>query len=559
MTTQIQTPAIQVIPAPSKYQKDVLAFVERYSAKNLFVKAVAGAGKTTVLRQLARKLQELAGNRRVLFVAFNKIIADGLKVKLAADGCSNIDCSTIHAFGMKALQRAYTDYQQAQAMKARKAGKPVPSAPKWQEVDKEKYSVLCADVMAPYESQLIEFNEALNGLKRLVNYAQLTLTDPKNEDALRDLVFHYNLEIEVADTFVWDIIWTSVSPVLDLGKKVWIEKGIVDFNDMVYLTARLKEVKVPLYDDVMVDESQDLNRAQLAVIRKAGKRFIMVGDPRQAIYGFSGADTDSVNEIVAALDCTVLPLSICYRCPKWVARLAAQVVPQIEASETAEEGHVERIELERFRAQVADRENIVLCRTTAPLVAECLRLIREGIKARVRGRDLGRGLVAIVKKIKKTYKGVSMDTIEHYLQEYASRQRAVLEGKKDAEEKIAALNDRIETVQAFIEGYIIDQANGTIDGFYEYVNSKFSDDENGAVILSTVHRAKGLEFDNVYILKGEQMPHKMAKADWQIEQEMNLLYVAITRTKKNLYFVGIVPASLNIEAARAETVLALAS
>src|SRR5260221_14391107 len=114
MTTQIQTPAIQVIPAPSKYQKDVLAFVERYSAKNLFVKAVAGAGKTTVLRQVARKLQELAGNPRVLFVAFKKIIADGLKVNLAADGCPNNDYSPLHAFGLKALHRAYNDYQPPQ-------------------------------------------------------------------------------------------------------------------------------------------------------------------------------------------------------------------------------------------------------------------------------------------------------------------------------------------------------------------------------------------------------------------------------------------------------------
>jgi superfamily I DNA/RNA helicase len=64
----------------------------------------------------------------------------------------------------------------------------------------------------------------------------------------------------------------------------------------------------------------------------------------------------------------------------------------------------------------------------------------------------------------------------------------------------------------------------------------FSDDKS-AVTLSTVHKAKGLEADNVYILRPELMPHPMAKTPEAIAQESNIEYVAVTRTKNKLVFV----------------------
>src|SRR5262249_55889188 len=57
------------------------------------------------------------------------------------------------------------------------------------------------------------------------------------------------------------------------------------------------------------------------------------------------------------------------------------------------------------------------------------------------------------------------------------------------------------------------------------------------LIFSTVHKAKGLEFDTVYILKSELMPHPAAKRGWQLDQEYNIIYVALTRAKQRLYFL----------------------
>lgn len=71
----------------------------------------------------------------------------------------------------------------------------------------------------------------------------------------------------------------------------------------------------------------------------------------------------------------------------------------------------------------------------------------------------------------------------------------------------------------------------------EHINSIFGI-QNDGIMLSTIHKAKGLEADNVYILCRSSMPSKLAVSDWEIEQEKNLIYVAITRPKQKLGFIS---------------------
>ena len=72
------------------------------------------------------------------------------------------------------------------------------------------------------------------------------------------------------------------------------------------------------------------------------------------------------------------------------------------------------------------------------------------------------------------------------------------------------------------------------------IEEVFSDDRNGGGIkLSSIHRAKGLEADRVFFLKTEEAPcpHPLAKSKWQRDQELNLLYVGITRAKMELVWI----------------------
>jgi DNA helicase II / ATP-dependent DNA helicase PcrA len=91
-----------------------------------------------------------------------------------------------------------------------------------------------------------------------------------------------------------------------------------------------------------------------------------------------------------------MPLSINYRCSKAVVRHAQTMVPEIEAWENAPEGSV--MTLEEFKVTDFLPTDAIICRVNAPNVALYYRLIAAGIPYQVLGRDIGRGLVALVKK-----------------------------------------------------------------------------------------------------------------------------------------------------------------
>jgi len=70
------------------------------------------------------------------------------------------------------------------------------------------------------------------------------------------------------------------------------------------------------------------------------------------------------------------------------------------------------------------------------------------------------------------------------------------------------------------------------------IDALFSDNRDGSVLtLATVHKSKGLEWDRVFILDPKLMPSKYARQQWQLDQETNIHYVAITRARQELYYI----------------------
>ena len=98
----------------------------------------------------------------------------------------------------------------------------------------------------------------------------------------------------------------------------------IDFDDMLWLPVQLR-LDFPASDWVFIDEAQDTNAIQLVILnalRSPATRYVFVGDPHQAIYGFRGAGTNSVDTIKSVFETINLPLSFTYRCPKAVVREA---------------------------------------------------------------------------------------------------------------------------------------------------------------------------------------------------------------------------------------------
>lgn len=505
----------------SSYQQAIFDAI-RYGDGNLMIRAVAGSGKTTTIVQGATCLPQ---GSRAVFLAFNKHIVDELKRRLP----SSVDCMTIHSLGMKAC------------------GKGTRAKLK---VDGYKY----ADIIDAAVALEQTVPPAMHGVfaktvNQLVNIGRLTLTDFRSRESIDETVAHYDMDADLAEaadamkvSFDWliDMAVDVARRALRQGLEAYEQGGLIDFTDMLYLPV-IKGLPVWRYDVVMVDEAQDLSRAQLEIVLRAagGGRIVAVADEFQAIQGFAGADNNSYRAIVERTGAKELPLSVCYRCPTSHIALAQAIVPHIEAAPGAVEGTVETIDMERFAA-MPHRGDLIICRVNAPLIGAALRLIAAGIPARIRGGSIGKALARFAEDADKIKVDEAVEAkgwrvaFAERLERLVFIRTEMLTRRKHTEAAMEALRDQADCLSVYLQG------NPTIGSTQELingVNSLFAD-EGAAVWLSSIHRAKGLEAERVFVLHPEKMALKWKnQLPWQAQQEENLRYVGLTRAKKDLYFV----------------------
>lgn len=483
---------------PSNYQQAVFDWIEQGQG-NLIINAVAGSGKTSTLVEAARRIQ--GGG---LFLAFNKHIADELKSRLEGTG---MIAKTIHSIGNQ--------------MVGAKLGKGI-------KVIGNKYRKLADDTLINQPLGEEEEEAVTKSLRKIVDLARLTLTNPRDEDALTDLCAHFNI-------LPHGLVFNLLPTILERGKRMAEQEKVIDYADMIWLPQEW-HLTTSQVKWVMVDECQDLNAAQLEIALKCcalGGRMVFVGDRRQSIMGFSGADNESFDKIKTRTQATELPLSLCYRCPPNHIALAANIVPQIEAVPGRAEG-VLAYHLDDELFKLVQEGDLVMCRTTAPLVGACIKLIENKVPARVKGKDIGSDLVELLKKVQKRFSGMfHYSNLTHHLDIYQQEQVYKLASKEGNEAKIESLIDRLSALQVCAENF--DAKN--IDEFAKELEELFSDDR-AAVTLCTVHRTKGLEADRIIIIHPEKLPMTwLNQQAWEYEQETNLTYVALTRAKKELHIV----------------------
>lgn len=498
----------------SGYQNDIFSFGENGRGHGV-VEAAAGSGKTSTLVELARRLSAKNPSANIIFLAFNKHIADELSTRLAG---TNASARTIHSVGNSAVTGS--------------VGRTT--------IDARKYNTLAQEwvekniLRFPEDERKDAAAEVPGVLVKLVNFARLTLVDAKDFAALDAMCLHFDIEVAYPS-----LLFGALPTILEQGKDAARNKKIIDFTDMIWLPVALN-LNLQKFDFILCDESQDLSACQLELVMKMCKpdsRVVFVGDRNQSILGFAGADNLSVNKIISRTNATTLPLSICYRCPASHIRLAQMVVPSIEARPNAPEGEVIFADKEGDLQKMVQAGDLIICRLTAPLIKECIKLIKDKVSARVRGRDIGKDLVSLLKKVGKM-QGFSYDKVVAFLESYRAQQEDFLRQKKADESMIESLNDRVSCLQVCAESFLdaksISQLSAEIEALF--------DDNRPAVWLSTIHRAKGLEADRVFILKPEKLPLRWKNQQaWSYEQEKNLLYVALTRAKKTLVFLGDLP------------------
>ncbi len=497
---------------PSSFQEAIFRFVQSGSGHGVIM-ATAGSGKSTTLVEVANRLP---ADVSACFLAFNASAAKQLKDRLP----EHVTARTVHALALKTLSAA---------AKGRK----------FAAVQPRKYHDLVRSRLhnteAHYRVSPETAAQAVHYLRELTHYARVNLAQEEDPGVLYRLAQTYGFRAPDHPKLVVDL-HAQLWGILRDGVALTLI-GAYDFTDMIYAPVVAGHSPAQHFDLVCVDEAQDLSPMQLAFIRRLPSptgRLLFVGDANQAIYGFAGADTRAMNRIIEQTEATVLPLSVTYRCPKKHVRFARRFAPDIQAAPNAAEGQITAI-TERSLFKHVTPGDLVLCRINAPLVETCLQLIQRRIPAQVLGRDVAGKLLTDAKLVFKA----GLEDWKAKLNRFESREVASVARSNLPQDVIERVIYRREDELACLRALTKDAIRGgvtTLRGLTARIDSLFGD-ADGVVTLSTVHKAKGKEAENVFILLPHLMPLPHAETPGERDAEDCVRFVAVTRSKNKLVFV----------------------
>lgn len=466
----------------------------RSGTGHLVVQARAGTGKTTTIVEAFKHAPEA----KICYCVFNKKNQIEAQNKVTD---SRVQVKTLHALGYAFIRQMWPNVRP--------------------DGDVERDRVLATTKVALP-------NDVIRAVCRLVSFAKNLTINPTVSDLI-DIALERGVdageenELRENGAFTVEVMANLALRALEAAT-VPDPQGRISFDDMVWLPVRMGWTR-SWFDLVVVDECQDMNLPQLEMAIRACKRsgrICVVGDDRQAIYGFRGAASNGMDLMRNRLDAATLGLTTTYRCPRNVVAVAQEIVSDYQAAPSNPEGCVDHCSLNGV-LKSAQPGDAILSRTNAPLTPLCLALLRSGMPARIEGKDIGKQLANIVRK----FKARSVPECLQKLSAWADRQtkRLIAANKED---KVELIKDQVETIVAIAEGASnVEEILSRLESIFQ----DSADNQRQAVVLSSVHKAKGLEWDHVYAIK-DTFRHQKGSTE-----ECNIYYVAVTRAKDHLTFI----------------------
>ncbi len=509
----------------------------------LAILAPAGSGKTRVL---TRRIAWQAATERiepghVLAVTFTRKAAGELRERLRRLGVRGaVTAGTFHSVALAQLRRLHAD-----------RNAPMPTL-----LDRK------GRILAPILGGGTrgrggaELAVAINEMAAEIEWAKARLLNPARYEAAAEAA-RRDPPRPAAE----------VARIYDRYEKEKRKRALFDFDDLIWETIRALEgdtefgaVQRWRFRHLFVDEFQDATRAQIRLLRGwLGDRtdLCVVGDPDQAIYGFAGAEPGYLNAFADRFPgASTVRLGTNYRSTPQVVSTARTVLPPRErapvhaagaegpmptitayADDTAEASGVAarlRTEHDPARGWAA---MAVLYRVNAQSAAFEEALRRAGIPFRVRGDAafLDRPEVkAVLDALRAAAKAAPGRGFAEHLTDIVT----------DAAESSEDRREHVEAVANLGREYLaVEGGQGTMAGFQEYLRAALRGGDDGglrddAVELLTFHRAKGLEWDTVFVtgLERGYVPISHATGDAEAtDEERRLLYVALSRAERSLH------------------------
>jgi superfamily I DNA/RNA helicase len=469
----------------SRFQTEIFEVGEQ-STDNILVQAVAGSGKSTTLRELTKYL---SGDSTVL--AFNKAIQLEMQDALVREG-STAQAKTFNGLGHGILCR------------------------------NQRGARIELDLMRNIAKSLCdpgEMKEHGYALQRAVGLAKnnaMGISKPIDSEDFKSLFENYDLNIDSKQVPYW------ANKAVECFNRSIQDPGKISFDDQLWLPVA-KGWRFPRIDNLLVDEFQDLTPIQhfmIDLFTDSGSRLVGVGDRHQAIYGFRGALSDSMDIAKERFAMIELPLSITYRCPRSVVLEAQHFCPDLMWRENAPEGELNRTDA--WKDPHLFYDSLVMCRNNAPLFKAILRHVRAKSPCRV--------LTNFLESFKGFINGFKSEKTVDFRRKLASwyeTESANAKAKKFYG-RLESLTDKYETAKLLADEY---STTREIIGLLDRLALGTS-----GPTFATIHKAKGLEHDHSYLLRPDLIPARYATTDEQLRQEDNLLYVAITRAKSSFTY-----------------------
>jgi superfamily I DNA/RNA helicase len=471
------------------------------STGNIKINAVAGSGKTTTVIEYARTRP---ASSRILYLAFNKSVKIEAVKKFAGKALTNVKVETAHSLAYRHIvfQSIYT--VRSQGYKTNEIAELLNL-----QGNEEKHTEY---IIANHINKFIAcFCNSDKQKVQDINYLD-TITDPK------------------AKTFVQSFYPYIVKQSrLLLGK---MDKGEIEITHDFYLKKfQLANPKLK-YDYILFDEGQDASPAMLDVFFKQKATKVIVGDTHQQIYGWRFA----VNSLEKA-DFTTLHLSTSFRFSQDIANLAMEVlkfkkhINEYQAIPITGNGNSKEI-----------KTLAVIARTNLGLLMKAIEYVTE--KKMVKHIYFEGNINSY------TYAddGASLyDVLNLYNGKHHLIKDKLIRSMKDIDE-LEDYNEKTEDVQLAMMVEIVKKYGNKIPDIIKAIKEKHvenDDKEKAEMIFSTVHRSKGMEYDAVHLVNDfitEEKLEKLVKDKQshkinatKLNEEINLLYVAVTRTKNSIH------------------------
>ena len=541
---------------PSTYQQDILDFFLNNPQSNMLVNALAGSGKSTTACMLSEH-----SKTSDLYIAFNASVVEEFKKKIKNP---KTKVMTMHSLAYSIM--LYNVEQESKDSGEKPKGFGSQRSKRTVSLDNFKpHKILDEEITKRY-GRYIEFAKRVflkDNYVNLYNLCRLTLTDmSSNKDVSRliddHVLFLYYGDEGYSAPDISEI--TSTLKILDTKSRQQFEtQGVIDFTDMLWITfnkLKYDNWEVPywaLYTNIYCDEVQDFSNIQLnflKFIKRTKGRYVFIGDFHQAIYNFAGANAQAFNQIpkmFAPVETFDLP--ICYRCAKsHLSRVNREYGIPILPCDDAPMGFVKTIDKNKI-SEYAKAGDMVISRKNKWIAEVVLDLARNGTPIFIEDKEM----VGAIKRQILSSKCTSVGTLEKFLQKVISNYNKKLfeivsknarEGGHEEEhlEAVAEANSKIDNTSfllEILEGYLENHASSdSVSKFSNFIDKLLNTTPSpNCVRLCSIHKAKGLEATNVFVLNEAKINYDFRNSKEQNIQEKNLSYIATTRAKEGLYLV----------------------